>query len=86
MAESFLNEVNRAEDILLGALGFGEDARIVSVELAPDGFYRGVGQFGDGETFEFSSDIEADELERWAIDILSRRDSLGSSPPKSKKR
>ncbi|MFM1847265.1 MAG: hypothetical protein RL417_739 [Pseudomonadota bacterium] len=83
MAESFLNEVNRAEDILLGALGFGEDASIVSVELTPDGFYRGIGRFGDGETFDFTSDIEADDLERWAIGILAQR---AGSPAQSKKR
>lgn len=73
MGEKFLSEENRAEDILLGALGFGEDASIVSVELAPDGFYRGVGKYGDGEIFEFVSDLEADDLERWAIGVLSQR-------------
>lgn len=84
MAESFLSEDNRAEDILLGALGFGEDASIISVELTSDGFYRGVGKFGDGEIFEFTSDIEADELERWAIGILSQRAAASSLPKKGR--
>lgn len=73
MADSFLSETNRAEDIILGALGFGEDAHIVTVELLPNGYYRGTGRYSDGEVFEFESDVEADELERWAIDILHRR-------------
>lgn len=85
MGEKFLSEENRAEDILLGALGFGEDASIVSVELTDDGFYRGVGKFGDGETFDFTSDIEADELERWAIGILSQRAVTAPQQKKGRK-
>lgn len=86
MAESFLNEVNRAEDILLGALGFGEDASIVSVELTDNGFYRGQGRYKDGETFDFVSDLEADDLERWAIGVLRQRGVESTSEKPKKKR
>lgn len=86
MAESCLNEVNRAEDILLGALGFGEEASILSVVLTPEGFYRGQGRFKDGETFDFESDIEADDLERWAIEVLSRRNAPPADEQPKKKR
>lgn len=74
MVEDFLNERTRAEDILLGALGFGEEATIVSVEKTRKG-YRGVAKWASGETFEFSSDEELDELEEWALSIL-RSDTL----------
>lgn len=74
MREDFLNEEQRAEDILLGALGYGEDAHIVSVERTADGF-RGDGRYGDGEAFSFSSDFELDDLDRWALDILTGKRS-----------
>jgi hypothetical protein len=80
MADTFLSETNRAEDILLGALGFGEDAVIVTVELTETGCYRGTGRYKDGETFEFESDIEADELERWAVEVLSRPAAPATEP------
>lgn len=69
MEDDFLSERVRAEDILLGALGFGEDARIVEIEQTSNG-YRGVGQWTDGETFEFESEEEIDDLEKWALEIL----------------
>ncbi len=59
----------RAEDILLGSLGFGEEARIVSIETTADG-YRGIGRWPDGEEFEFESDDELDELQRWALEFV----------------
>jgi len=70
--EDFLNERQRAEDILLGALGFAEEARILTVERAQMG-YRGKGVFTDGEHFEFSSDEELGELEEWALTILGSK-------------
>jgi hypothetical protein len=63
----------RAEDIILGSLGFGEEARIVSVERTPGG-YKGIGRWADGEEFPFESEDEIDELTEWALGIL-----LGSS-------
>lgn len=59
----------RAEDILLGSLGFGEDARIVSVEQTSSG-YRGIGVWSDGSQFSFESDEEPDALQVWALDFL----------------
>jgi hypothetical protein len=66
----------RAEDIILGSLGFGEEARVVSIERTSDG-YKGVGRWADGEEFPFESDDEMDELTEWALQILLK--SKGSS-------
>ena len=59
----------RAEDIILGSLGFGEEARIVSIQRTPEG-YKGIGRWADGEEFPFESDDEIDELTEWALGIL----------------
>lgn len=63
------DEKTRAEDILLGALGFGETAGILSIEIVPKG-YQGTGVWADGEKFEFESDDELSPLEHWALDVL----------------
>ncbi|MCB9030216.1 MAG: hypothetical protein H6619_04130 [Deltaproteobacteria bacterium] len=70
MKDDFLDERIRAQDILLGALGFGEEASILSLEPTEDG-YRGIGAWEDGEQFEFESEESLTDLERWAISILS---------------
>ena len=59
----------RAEDIILGSLGFGEEARVVSIERTPDG-YKGIARWADGEEFAFESDDEIDDLTDWALQIL----------------
>ncbi len=59
----------RAEDIILGSLGFGEEARVVSIERTPAG-YKGIGRWADGEEFSFESDDEMDELTEWALELL----------------
>lgn len=59
----------RAEDILLGSLGYNEDAKIVTVERTTDG-YKGVGVWVDGETFNFENEEELESLELWALEIL----------------
>ena len=64
-----LSPLVRAEDIILGSLGFGEEARIVSVDRAPVG-YKGIGRWADGEEFPFESEDELDELTEWALQIL----------------
>jgi hypothetical protein len=64
-----LTEEMRAEDILLGSLGYGEGARIVKVSGTTEG-YAGVGVFTDGEEFEFASDSPPDDLQRWALSII----------------
>ena len=62
----------RAEDILLGSLGFGEEATIVSLEKTDHG-YRGVGVWPDGEEFQFENDDELDDLQVWALQVLAGR-------------
>lgn len=59
----------RAEDIILGSLGFGEEARVLSIERTPEG-YKGIGRWADGEEFPFESDDELDELQEWALGFL----------------
>ncbi len=70
----------RAEDILLGALGFGEDARVISIERTDSG-YKGVAVWPDGEQFEFESDDKLEELDEWALTVLLADSSL--SPKKA---
>lgn len=70
MTEDCLDEKTRAEDILLGSLGFGEDARILSLERTSDG-YKGQGRYGDGEVFDFESDDDLDDLQLWALKLLA---------------
>ena len=60
----------RAEDILLGSLGFGEDARITSIERTSSG-YRGTGVWSDGSAFSFESEDELDDLQIWALEFLT---------------
>ena len=67
--KDFLAPGKRAEDILLGALGFGEDARIVSVRRTAEGF-AGVGAWPDGEEFPFESEEPPTKLELWALSML----------------
>ena len=68
----------RAEDILLGSLGYGEDARIVSIERTPEG-YRGIATWADGEQFSFESEDEVDELTEWALKVLLEAQGVSSS-------
>lgn len=70
MNEECLDKRTRAEDIILGALGYGEEARIISIRRRPAG-YEGRGEFSGGECFEFCSDGEMSELEEWALQILT---------------
>ena len=78
MVEDFLREEARAEDILLGSLGYGEGARLIAVERTGTG-YSGKGRFTDGEVFEFSADWELSELENWALDVLTQSIREGQS-------
>ena len=71
-ASDGLTPRQRAEDILLGSLGFGEDAKLVALERTAEG-YRGSGVFADGESFEFESDEELSELQIWALEQLGSR-------------
>jgi hypothetical protein len=70
--ESCLDQRTRAEDIILGSLGFGEEARISSIQRVGSGF-KGVGIWNDGQTFEFESEDELTHLENWALDVLAMK-------------
>lgn len=72
MADDFLEARVRAEDILLGSLGYGEDAAILKIERTGSG-YKGEGRWADGEEFTFECDDELDELQHWALDLLLGR-------------
>ena len=69
MNEDFLSEKIRAEDIILGSLGFGEEAKIISISKDGDGF-SGIGMWEDGEEFPFKSEDKLTELEIWAVETL----------------
>lgn len=77
--EEILDDRTRAEDILLGSLGFGEDARIRSVRRTPSG-YAGTGVFSDGEEFTFDSAEGLDELQEWALGVLGKDGESRSAP------
>lgn len=67
--KDILAEQVRAEDILLGSLGFDSDASIITVKATREG-YKGIASWSDGEEFEFESDDGREELEDWAIDVI----------------
>lgn len=69
MKEDFLSEKIRAEDILLGSLGIGEEAKIISVKSTKEG-YKGIAAWSDGEKFTFESEDELDDLQVWALKVL----------------
>ena len=69
-----LSPQTRAEDILLGSLGFGEDARIVSIEPTETG-YRGMGVWICGEEFSFESEDDLDPLQLWALGVFMSKES-----------
>lgn len=73
--DSLEDQFIRAEDILLGSLGFGEEARIVSIKRTEKGF-AGRGCFDDGEEFDFESEDELGSLELWALGILENHKNL----------
>lgn len=68
--EDDLSPQMRAEDILLGSLGFGQEARIVKV-VQTDSGYRGVGIWPDGEEFSFENDDDLDDLQLWALKVFA---------------
>ena len=71
MAEACLDPITRATDILLGALGFDGDAKILHIETTASGYKGSARWEDDGEEFEFiSEDGEMGELEKWAIEQI----------------
>ncbi len=67
--DDWLHEQTRAEDIILGSLGLGDEAKISTIVRTSDGF-EGVAIFDDGETYPFESEDELTDLEQWALSIL----------------
>ena len=75
-SERFLLDArSRAEDILLGSLGFDSEATVLSVRKEELG-YSGLAQWADGEQFEFRSDSPLSDLESWAIEIIEQSAAL----------
>jgi len=71
------NERSRAEDILLGSLGYSEAANILTVSRTSQGGYCGRASWTDGEEFDFESEGDLEYLEEWALNILEKALSLG---------
>lgn len=70
--DACLDQRTRAEDIILGALGYGEGAKIISIKKVENGKgFCGTGCWVDGEQFEFQSEDELSVLEVWALGVLS---------------
>jgi len=72
MKEDFLNELTRAEDIILGSVGIDGEAKIIDVELRSTG-YAGVARWPDGETSPFAMEEELTDLEKWALEVWRAR-------------
>jgi hypothetical protein len=70
--EDFLKPETRANDIILGSLGFASEGRVIVIERYAEG-YRGKARFDDGEELEFDSPGPLDQLEEWAIGVLQQR-------------
>ena len=67
-----LSEISRAEDILLGALGFSDDAKLNKVSLTGDEITLHGIFHSDGEAFRVNYDCERGHLEDWAIAVLKK--------------
>jgi hypothetical protein len=72
LKEDLLDERQRAEDILLGSLGYGSEARVVSLSASTTG-YKGIGSWPDGESFEFESEGELDSFQHWALGVMGHK-------------
>jgi len=71
--EKFLDdEAIRAEDVLLGTLGFDLGSRITSLKLTESG-YQGHACWQEGDEFSFESQGPLSDLELWAVQVLSAR-------------
>ncbi len=68
-SDNFLDPKIRAEDILLGSLGYGEEVRIVSVSRIPNG-YKGIARWPEGDEFSFEYNDTLDTQQEWALAVL----------------
>lgn len=72
MADDGLDEITRATDIILGALGFDGEAKILEFRKSGES-YSGLAEWFDGEQFSFEFDLEPTDLESWALGILQAK-------------
>lgn len=73
MKESYeVSEICRAEDILLGALGYSDDAQLEKVIMSGSEINLHGHFLSDGEKFVVIYDCEIGPLENWAIAILRK--------------
>ncbi len=76
MNEDFLSDQKlRAEDILLGSLGFGEEAKLLEIRIENNRYF-GKGAFPDGENFDFESEGGLSAAEIWALRVLVPNQAL----------
>jgi hypothetical protein len=64
------DERSRAEDIILGSLGYGLEAKILWIKETNSGFVGKGKWLSSSEEFDFKSDGDLLELEIWALDVL----------------
>lgn len=79
--DDFLNERSRAEDIILGGLGFGEEVTIIEIQKTSQGF-QGVARDKESDEYPFESEDEVTDLEQWALSVLLKT----SSAPKANRK
>ena len=73
MSEDFLDERVRAEDIILGSCGFGEDAELLTLEVSTSSLVIHGRWRDDGDEFEHVEELdELDDLQRWAVGVLKQ--------------
>ena len=67
-----LSEISRAEDILLGALGYSDDAKLDKISLSGDEITIHGTFHSDGEKFVTIYDCDRGQLEDWAVEVLKK--------------
>jgi hypothetical protein len=69
LSKDSLDSKTRAEDIILGGLGYDGAAKILELVETQSGIL-GKGIWDDGEEFEFKLEENLSELELWAVKII----------------
>lgn len=70
--EEELSDLSRAEDILLGAMGYSDDAKLEKVKILGEQIFLNGAFRSDGESFSVKFDCERGKLEDWALEILRK--------------
>ena len=77
-ADQETEELVRAEDIFLGAMGLAEDACLELIVQKNDKVIL-CGKFkSDNQKFEVEYDLELTDLEKWALDVLKKNGKLAA--------